>query len=57
VRDIEAVAARLGLETGGAIGRDAIAKLALGATKFAGAANLLGQLFITPRRRLELRLS
>jgi hypothetical protein len=48
VRDIEVVAARLGLETGGAIGRDAIAKLALGATKFAGAANLLGQLFIAP---------
>jgi hypothetical protein len=42
------VAARLGLETGGAIGRDAIAKLVLGATKFAGAANLLGQLFIAP---------
>ena len=36
MRDIEVVAARLSLETRGAIGRDAIAKLALGATKFAG---------------------
>src|SRR5262249_14005900 len=48
VRDVEVVAARLGLEAGRAVGRDAIAKPAVGAAELADAADFLGKLFVAP---------
>jgi hypothetical protein len=48
VGNIEVIPPGLCLETRRAIRRDAVAELAVSATKFAGAANLLGKLFITP---------
>jgi hypothetical protein len=46
--DIKVIAAGLGLESRRAIRCDPIAESAFGATKFAGAADLLGQFFIAP---------
>jgi hypothetical protein len=48
VRDIEMVAARLGLESGRTVGRDAVAEPAVGAAELSEAAGLLREVLVTP---------
>jgi hypothetical protein len=48
VRDIEVIATGLGLEAGRAVGRDAVAKPAIGATEVSDAAGLLRELLVAP---------
>jgi hypothetical protein len=48
VRNIKVIPPRLCLKTQRAVRRDAVAEPTVGAAEFAGAAYLLGKLFITP---------